>query len=124
MNTVFYKYQRNHINSYGYYYSLWLLTNFIHSTIKTWFFFKYYLQSFLIDTKLPTHTPTFEPQAQPAGDQSKSKSRDPVQEEASMDWENGALPPEDQHREGQADAKDAYDQGKLHLSSLVVLFRV
>ncbi|KAG8189748.1 hypothetical protein JTE90_012923 [Oedothorax gibbosus] len=66
------------------------------------------------DTKLPTHTPTFEPQAQPAGDQSKSKSKDPVQEEASMDWENGALPPEDQHREGQADAKDAYDQGTGH----------
>lgn len=78
----------------------------------------HYVLFILSDSKLPTHTPTNEPQAQPAGDQSKSSSKDPVQDDAGMDWENGTLPPEDQHREGQADARDAYDQGMYTLSFL------
>ncbi|PRD28295.1 UNVERIFIED_CONTAM: mdn1 [Trichonephila clavipes] len=59
---------------------------------------------------LPTHTPTTEKDVQTTVDQSKSSSLDPVQDDSTMEWESGGQKSDEQHEEGQADAKNAHDQ--------------
>ncbi|GFQ86921.1 midasin [Trichonephila clavata] len=63
---------------------------------------------------LPTHTPTTEKDAQSTVDQSKSSSLDPVQDDSTMEWESGAQKSDEQHEEGQADAKNSHDQSGAH----------
>ncbi|XP_042896414.1 midasin [Parasteatoda tepidariorum] len=64
------------------------------------------------DARLPSYPPTAETEIQPSLDQNKN-SADPVQT-SEMDWESGSKQTDEQHQEGDAESKNAAEQGASH----------